>query len=55
MPKSFLVKQRKICKQLKEDDSNRYSEEGTNVNKKSLILIILFSFSALVNDNSLNV
>ncbi|XP_028405619.1 zinc finger protein Gfi-1b-like [Dendronephthya gigantea] len=30
MPKSFLVKQRKICKQLKEDDLNIYSDEESN-------------------------
>lgn len=55
MPKSFLVKQRKICKQLKEDDLKRYSDEGTNVNQKFLVLAIPFSFVALVHWSSFNV
>lgn len=40
MPKSFLVKQRKICKQLKEEDFKRYSDEGTNTIQKFYVLTI---------------
>ena len=47
MPKSFLVKQRKICKQLKEDDMNRSSDEGKNVIQKFIVSAVLFSFVIL--------